>query len=152
MKYDWKIRQGHEQARLFTTEVDEGDSRTGAGLRAVYPPQKEFADAVIGIEYSGYGRELGRKRHNVYRVTLVPEPDEHTSGTSIFPSTCYSILSLSERNFSLEFVTGERNGQRMGRMIMDGELSAHVVRKLEHSIEEPDAGLTRSPSSGTGST
>ncbi len=32
-------------------------------------PQKEFADAIISIDYSEYGRHLGEER-NVYRVTL----------------------------------------------------------------------------------
>jgi phosphoribulokinase len=48
----------------------------------------------------------------------------------------YSILSLSERNFSLKFLTSEHNGHKMGEMIMDGELSEHVVKKLERSIEQ----------------
>ena len=48
----------------------------------------------------------------------------------------YSILSLSERNFSLEFVTSDLGGHKMGDLIIDGELSEHVVKKLEHSIEE----------------
>ena len=42
-------------------------------------PQKEFADAVIGIDYSGYGRHLG-KQHNVYRVTLSQNKMMHTIG------------------------------------------------------------------------
>jgi phosphoribulokinase len=48
----------------------------------------------------------------------------------------YSILSLSERNFSLKFHTSGSAGERLGELIIDGELSAHVVKKLEQSIEE----------------
>ena len=47
----------------------------------------------------------------------------------------YSILSLSERDFSLKFGTGVQYGRRMGELIVDGELSLHVVKKLERSIE-----------------
>jgi len=47
----------------------------------------------------------------------------------------YSILSISQRNFSLKFGSSEHNGHKMGDLIMDGELSGHVVKKLEHSIE-----------------
>ncbi len=54
----------------------------------------------------------------------------------ISPSTCNSILSLSERNFSLKFLTSEHDGHKMGEMIIDGELSGHVVKKLEQSIEK----------------
>jgi phosphoribulokinase len=48
----------------------------------------------------------------------------------------YSILSLSERNFSLKLLTSEHNGHRSGELIIDGELSEHVVKKLELSIEQ----------------
>ena len=48
----------------------------------------------------------------------------------------FSILSLSQRNFSLGFGTSEYEGHKMGKLSMDGELSTHVVRKLEHSIEQ----------------
>jgi phosphoribulokinase len=48
----------------------------------------------------------------------------------------FSILSQSEKNFSLAFGTSEYGGHRMGKLSIDGELSAHVVKKLERSIEE----------------
>ena len=66
----------------------------------------------------------------------LPEQDETTIENIDLSLDLYSILSLSERNFSLKFLTSEHNGQRMGEMIMDGELSEHVVKKLEHSIEQ----------------
>jgi len=50
---------------------------------------------------------------------------------SISPSI-YSILSLSERNFSLKFHTSGEGGLRMGKLILDGELSEHVVKKQDN--------------------
>jgi hypothetical protein len=35
-----------------------------------------------------------------------------------------------------EFVTSEHDGHRMDQMIIDGELSGLVVKKLAHSFEE----------------
>jgi phosphoribulokinase len=98
-------------------------------------PQKEFADAVIGIDYSEYGRNLGEER-NVYRITLSQNRMKHSIENIDLSLDLYSILSLSERNFSLKFLTSEHNGHKMGEMIMDGELSEHVVKKLERSIEQ----------------
>ena len=64
-------------------------------------PQKEYADAVIGIDYSEYGRDLGEER-NVYRVTLSQNRMKHSIKDIDLSLDLYSILSLSERNFSLK--------------------------------------------------
>jgi phosphoribulokinase len=98
-------------------------------------PQKDFADAVIGIDYSEYGQNLGEER-NVYRITLSQNRMKHSIENIDLSLDLYSILSLSERNFSLKFLTSEHNGHKMGEMIIDGELSEHVVKKLERSIEQ----------------
>jgi len=98
-------------------------------------PQKEFADAVIGIDYSEFGRHLGEER-NVYRITLSQNRMKYSIENIDLFLDLYSILSLSERNFSLKFLTSEHNGHKMGEVNMDGELSEHVVKKLEHSIEQ----------------
>jgi phosphoribulokinase len=60
---------------------------------------------------------------------------KHTIENIDLSRDLYSILSLSERNFALKFQTCGEGGDRMGELIIDGELSAHVVNKLEHSIE-----------------
>ncbi len=135
VKYDWKIRRDMNKRGYSREMVEKEIAEREPDYERYIAPQKEFADAVIGIDYSGYGRCLGRQ-HNVYRVTLSQNKMKHTIENIDLSLDLYSILSLSERNFSLEFITSERNGHRMGRMIMDGELSAHVVKKLEHSIEE----------------
>ena len=63
-------------------------------------PQKEFADAVIGIDYSQFGQDLGRER-NVYRITLSQNRMNHALEDIDLSLDLYSILSLSQRNFSL---------------------------------------------------
>ncbi len=97
-------------------------------------PQKQFADAVIGIGYSEYGRELGNTR-NVYRITLSQKKLRKILEDIDLSLDLYSILSLSERDFSLKFLTSEHDGHQMGELVIDGELSEHVVERLEHSIE-----------------
>jgi phosphoribulokinase len=135
VKSDWKI---HRDVRIRGYSHDDV-IREIADREPEYEryiaPQKEYADAVIGIDYSEYGRHLGEER-NVYRITLSQSRMKHTIENIDLSLDLYSILSLSERNFSLEFLTGEHNGHRMGTLIADGELSGHVVKKLELSIEQ----------------
>jgi phosphoribulokinase len=135
VKYDWKlkrdvIKRGYSRDAVLK-EITEREPE----YERYIAPQKEFADAVIGIDYSRHGKQLGNER-NVYQVTLSQSRMKHNIENIDLSLDLYSILSLSERNFSLEFVTSEHDGHRMGQLIIDGELSAHVVKKLEHSIEK----------------
>jgi phosphoribulokinase len=134
VKYDWKIRRDMSRRGYTRAQVLREIAEREPDYERYIAPQREFADAVIGIGYSRYGRDAGEKR-NVYRVTLVQKRMQRSLGNIDLSLDLYSILSLSQRNFALEFVTGEKSGELMGQMIMDGELSEHVVRKLEQSIE-----------------
>jgi phosphoribulokinase len=135
VKYDWKIRRdtrkrGYRRETVLR-EIDERKS----DYEEFIAPQKAFADAVIGIDYSEYGRELGLKR-NVYRVSLSQTRMQHRLKNIDLTLDLFSILSLSQKNFTLRFGTSEFEGHRMGKLSMDGELSTHVVRKLERNIEQ----------------
>ena len=135
VKSDWKIRRDINMRGYSRDAVIQKITEREPDYKRYIAPQKEFADAVIGIDYSEYGRNLGEER-NVYRITLSQNRMKHSIENIDLSLDLYSILSLSERNFSLKFLTSEHNGHRMGEMIMDGELSEHVVKKLEHSIEQ----------------
>lgn len=134
VKYDWKIRRDIKKRGYSADDVKRHIEERKPDYERFIAPQKEYADAVIGISYSEYGRELGEER-NVYRVTLSQNRMKHSIKDIDLSLDLYSILSLSERNFSLKFATGVQYGHRMGELIVDGELSEHVVKKLEHSIE-----------------
>jgi phosphoribulokinase len=135
VKYDWKIRRDMAKRGYSKELVRKEIAQREPDYEKYIAPQKECADAVIGIGYSEYGKALGKDR-NVYRVSLSQNRMKHTVENIDLSLDLYSILSLSERNFSLKFQTREDGGQKMGELIIDGELSAHVVKKLEHSIEE----------------
>jgi phosphoribulokinase len=134
LKYDWKIKRDTNTRGYSAEDVKKHIEERKPDYERYIAPQKEYADAVIGIGYSEYGRELGDVR-NVYRVTLSQNRMRHSIQDIDLSLDLYSILSLSERNFSLKFATGVQYGHRMGELIVDGELSEHVVKKLEHSIE-----------------
>jgi phosphoribulokinase len=135
VKSDWKIRRDIKMRGYSRDAVIREIAERELEYERYIAPQKEFADAVIGIDYSEYGRNLGKER-NVYRITLSQNRMKHSIENIDLSLDLYSILSLSERNFSLKFLTSEHNGHKMGEMIMDGELSEHVVKKLERSIEQ----------------
>ena len=134
VKYDWKIRRDMGKRGYSREQVLREIAQREPDYLTYIAPQKEFADAVIGIDYSEYGRHLGLER-NVYRITLSQSKMKHSIENIDLSLDLYSILSLSQRNFSLKFGTCEHDGHKMGELIMDGELSEHVVRKLELSIE-----------------
>jgi phosphoribulokinase len=135
VKYDWKIRRDMARRGYAKEAVLKEIAEREPEYERYILPQKEYADAVIGIGYSEYGKDLGKDR-NVYCVTLSQHRMKHTIENIDLSLDLYSILSLSERNFALKFHTSEHRGGKMGELIIDGELSAHVVNKLERSIEE----------------
>jgi phosphoribulokinase len=135
VKSDWKIRRDVKIRGYSRDAVIQEMAEREPDYERYIAPQKEFADAVIGIDYSEYGWHLGEER-NVYRITLSQNRMKHSIENIDLSLDLYSILSLSERNFSLKFLTSEHNGHKMGEMIIDGELSDHVVKKLERSIEQ----------------
>ena len=135
VKYDWKIHRDVDQRGYSRDTVSQEIADREPEYERYIAPQKEYADAVIGIDYSRYGQTLGIER-NVYKVILSQSRMKQSIENINLSLDLYSILSLSERNFSLEFVTSRQGCQKMGGLIIDGELSEHVVKKLEHSIEE----------------
>jgi len=135
VKYDWKLRRDMAKRGYSEETVLKEITKREPEYEQYILPQREHADAVIGIGYSEYGKDMGKDR-DVYCVTLSQHRMKHTIENIDLSLDLYSILSLSERNFALKFHTSEQCGERMGELIIDGELSAHVVNKLEHSIEE----------------
>jgi phosphoribulokinase len=134
VKSDWKILRDVKTRGYSRDAVLRKIAERELDYERYIAPQKEYADAVIGIDYSEYGRQLGKER-NVYRITLSQKRMKHSIENIDLSLDLYSILSLSERNFSLKFLKSEHKGQSMGEMIIDGELSEHVVKKLENGIE-----------------
>jgi phosphoribulokinase len=135
VKYDWKIRRDVNKRGYAREAVLAEIAEREPDYEQFIAPQREYADAVIGIDYSEYGRILGVRR-NVYRITLSQNRMRQNLEDINLSLDLYSILNLSERNFSLKFLTSEQKGKLMGKLVMDGELSEHVVKKLEHSIED----------------
>ncbi|MDP3565065.1 MAG: phosphoribulokinase [Methanoregula sp.] len=135
VKYDWKIGRDIKKRGYSRNIVLQEIAEREPDYKRYIAPQMEFADAVIGIDYSRYGKDLGEEQ-NVYKVSLSQNRLKQRIENIDLSIDLFSILSLSERNFSLEFVNHKQEYHKMGELIMDGELSGHVVKKLERSIEK----------------
>ncbi|NLZ30166.1 MAG: phosphoribulokinase [Methanomicrobiales archaeon] len=134
VKRAWKIKRDVEQ-RGYSPEavLAEMEVRRPDYERYV-EPQRRFADAVIRIAFSKYGREVSENR-NVYHVTLCQNEIGRTIKNVDLSIDLFPILSLAQRNFMVEFTAEEVEGREMGALTFDGELNYTVVRKLERNIE-----------------
>ena len=135
VKRAWKIRRDVQRRGYDREEVLAEMEVRKPDYEAYIAPQKPHADAIIRIQHSGYGRELGEER-NVYRVTLLSEKMEKSIEDVDLSIDLFDVLSLSERNFSIEFHTEEIGGRTLGAISFDGELGYDVIRKLECEVEE----------------
>ena len=75
------------------------------------------------------------EERNVYRVTLCQSRLEKSIGDVDLSIDLFGLLSLSERDFMVEFTTEDVGGEAMGALTFDGELNDTVARKLERNIE-----------------
>lgn len=135
VKYEWKIRRD-----VVDRGYRESDVRAEIAVREpeferYILPQKEHADAVVTIRPSKYGSGPG-KPARIYQIVLSQIRMDQPAADIDLMIDLHSILALSDRNFLLEFIHNDHGEKRMGDLVIDGELSAHVVACLEQRIED----------------
>ncbi|MDD1653309.1 MAG: phosphoribulokinase [Methanomicrobiales archaeon] len=135
VKYEWKMRRDVGERGYRPGDVEREIAEREPDYLRFIAPQRDHAEAVITLRHSKYGRELGAAR-NVYQVAVSQSRMKRGGEEIDLLLDLYSILSLSERDFLLEFTRTDRDGRRMGDLIIDGELTSHVVERLERSIED----------------
>jgi phosphoribulokinase len=69
VKYDWKILRDVDQRGYSRDAVLQEIAEREPEYERYIAPQKEFADAVIGIDYSRYGQQFGKER-NVSKILI----------------------------------------------------------------------------------
>ena len=134
VKRAWKIKRDVERRGYSPETVIREIEERRPDFEQYVEPQCRFADAVIRIAFSKYGREASEKR-NVYHVTLCQSKLERSITDVDLPIDLFGLLSLSQRDFMVEFTTEEIAGRTMGALTFDGELNDTLVRKLERNIE-----------------
>jgi phosphoribulokinase len=135
VKRAWKMKRDMGDRGYRPAEVEEERSRRAADYRSYVAPQRQFADAVISAGFSRYGRELGASR-GIYQVSLLQtRPEERIRDIELSIDLSH-LLSLSDRDFLMEFRLQELDGREMGSLTFDGELPWALVRRLEEAVEK----------------
>ncbi len=134
VKRAWKIKRDVERRGYSPDAVEREMEERKPDFEQYVAPQCRFADAVIRIAFSKYGRDVSEER-NVYHVTLCQSKLDRSIRDVDLSIDLFSLLSLSQRDFMVEFTTEDIGGRTMGALTFDGELNDAVVRKLERNIE-----------------
>lgn len=114
VKRAWKIKRDVERRGYTPDAVVQEMAERKRDYEAYVAPQCQFADAVIKIAFSKYGREISEER-NVYHVTLCQSKLERSIRDVDLSIDLFPLLSLSERNFMVEFTIEEIGEEPWGR-------------------------------------
>lgn len=129
----WKLRRDMERRGYRKEEVlAEMEARLPDYERYI-APQRRYADVVIGIACSGYGREASLE-HDIYQVTLYQKPLVRQTMEIGLSIDLGEILMLSDRPFSLGYSVESLDGREMSAITLDGELNHSAIRKLARTI------------------
>jgi phosphoribulokinase len=134
VKHEWKIKRDIEVRGYQEGQVLDELSEREKDYQEYVAPQRHFADAIICIAHSKYGEALGRER-NVYRVALLQSKLRRAVEGIDLSIDLLSLLSMSERNFLLEFQRQNIENRTWGALTFDGELNHALIRKLEKNVE-----------------
>ncbi|HVN66464.1 MAG TPA: phosphoribulokinase [Methanomicrobiales archaeon] len=134
VKRAWKMKRDTGDRGYRTGDVEGERARRAADYRKYIAPQRQFADAVISAGFSRYGRELGQQR-NIYQVTLLQTRPEERIRDIELSIDLSGLLSLSDRDFLMEFRIEELDEREMGALTFDGELPYALIRRLEAAVE-----------------
>jgi phosphoribulokinase len=135
VKRAWKMKRDLGDRGYRSGEVEEERARRTADYRRYVAPQRRYADAVISAGFSRYGREPGES-HGIYQVSLhQTRPEERIRDIELSIDLSH-LLSLSDRNFLMEFRTEQLDGREMGALTFDGELPYALIRRLEEAVEK----------------
>lgn len=135
VKRAWKIKRDVERRGYRPEAVVQEMLLRQPDYERYVAPQCAFADAIIRISYSKYGRAVSEER-NIYQVSLCQSRLDRSIRDIDLSIDLFSLLSLSERNFLLEYSVDELYGRPMGALTLDGELNGDVIGKLEENIED----------------
>ncbi|HMA04914.1 MAG TPA: phosphoribulokinase [Methanomicrobiales archaeon] len=134
VKKFWKMKRDTGDRGYRSDEVEAERAARAADYDRYIAPQRRFADAVISAGFSRYGRDLAGER-NLYQVTLLQtRPEERIRDIELSIDLSH-LLSLSDRDFLMEFRLERLDGREMGALTFDGELPYALVRRLEAAVE-----------------
>jgi phosphoribulokinase len=133
VKREWKIKRDMQKRGYGRDEVEKEISRREEDYDAFIAPQKSYADALVEIRFSRFGRELGWLR-DVYRVSLSLARNELAGDDAELRIDLGRLFSVPSGNFMFEYRKRELLGRKMATLTFDGEPGKEVISGLEGCV------------------
>ncbi|OPX68940.1 MAG: phosphoribulokinase [Methanoregulaceae archaeon PtaB.Bin108] len=135
VKREWKLKRDMGSRGYTEQEVRREMAIREPDYLAFVAPQREHAQAIIGISFSRFGRKLGWNE-NIYRVslTIAPLPEMHEKVWMNFDIG--SVISGHRRPYSVEYMPVGNAGHHMGRIELDGGFPCDAAKELFSRLRE----------------
>jgi phosphoribulokinase len=129
VKKEWKLKRDMEKRGYTNREVMEEIEKRQHDYERYIAPQMEYADAVIHIAFSRYGRDLGWLK-NIYRTTLSQIPIRDTFPGADLALSLPALMTLIPGEFSLVYSREILGGRPLPSLTFDGEFDCHFISGL----------------------
>ncbi|MBP1927663.1 phosphoribulokinase [Methanolinea mesophila] len=133
VKREWKIKRDMQKRGYDRGEVEKEIARRAEDYDAFIAPQKSYADALVEIGFSRFGRDLGWLR-DVYRVSLSLARNELAGDDADLRIDLGRLFSLPDGNFLFEYRKRELFGRKVATLTFDGEPGKEVISGLEGCV------------------
>jgi len=135
VKTDWKIKRDVAGRNYNSESVTLEIAQREPDFEKFVLPQRNSADAVIQIRYSGYGKEKG-SLNNIYLVLLSMQYQEYCFEDLELNIDLCDLFKNTSHDFSLFCISHMIDNRAMRAMGVDGELMPETIHKIEHQIEK----------------
>ncbi|MDD1709342.1 MAG: phosphoribulokinase [Methanoregulaceae archaeon] len=129
VKKEWKLKRDMEKRGYTRHEVIEEIQKRQEDYDRYIAPQKEYADALIQIAFSRYGRDLGWQK-NIYETTLSQIPISDELPGADLALNLPALMTLVPGQFSLHYSRKDYGGKTMASLTFDGEFDCHFILGL----------------------
>ena len=140
VKKEWKLKRDMEKRGYTRHEVMEEIQKRQADYHRYIAPQREYADAVIHIGFSRYGRDLGWQK-NIYQTTLSQIPISDDLPRTDLALNLPALMTLIPGQFSLSYSRLILGGRTLASLTFDGEFDCHFISGLR-DLFSGDAGVS----------
>lgn len=129
VKREWKLKRDMGSRGYTEQEVRREMAMRESDYLAYVAPQRTYAQGIIGISFSRYGRRLGWEE-NIYRVSLAMAPLFGVPEEVWMQFDLGSFLAGHTRPYNVEYRPVVDEGRFMGRIDLDGGFPCESVNAL----------------------
>ena len=126
VKQEWKLKRDMEKRGYTEREVLVEIKNRQHDYECYIAPQKEYADAVVHIAFSHYGRDLGWLK-NIYRTTLSQIPIRGNFPGADLALSLPALMTILPGQFSLFYSREIHGGRTMASLTCDGEFDCQFI-------------------------